>query len=165
MSRWSSSSALVVLLRERPGRTGQPGVEEGVLESTSRNLLQLDEHRGVPVEVGDGEEPATPGGQHRLFVVEVEDTGREDRAVRGNLLAETPDVGLAERSLPRERLPRDEPRAVPVPESFDDFGQLGGEPSRVVEALTRGRAHRGVRLTGFPSSDARSQWPSSAAAS
>ena len=52
-------------------------------------------------------------GEHRLLLAEVVDANGEDRTSGRAGIAEAPDVGLAERSLPREPLPATDHVRVP----------------------------------------------------
>src|SRR2546430_16325515 len=103
---------------ETPGGGGrgarQPAVGDRVAQRPGGDPGQLDQDRGIPVEVRDGEERVRVRGQHRFLLAEVPDADGQDGAVRRNLVAEPPDVGLAERPVPGEPLAADEPGPVAV---------------------------------------------------
>jgi hypothetical protein len=69
-----------------------------------RDLPQLDEDSGVPVEVRDGEESSAALGQDRLLLAEILDANGENRPVRRNCVAKPLQVSLAEGSFLRECL-------------------------------------------------------------
>ena len=116
---------------------GQPAVGQGLLERLGRHPVQLDQEGVVAVEVRDGEEGVGVGGHDRLLLPEVGGADGQDRAVRRRLVAETLDVGLAERALPGERLPADFPRPKsPVPlEALGHLGQLASQAGHIIEGL------------------------------
>ena len=92
--------------------------------------VQLDQHGAEPVDVRNGEERPRLGGENGLLLAEVLDAYSKDRPGGRALLAEWPDICLAERPLPDERLAGDEP----------------GPIARTVPAGTR-RSSRRVRST------------------
>lgn len=114
---------------------GQPAVDDRFPQRWPRDLLQLDQDRRIPVEMGNREEGlGLPlRREHRRLLDEIVDTYREDGPIGCGLLAEAPDVGLAERPLPGERLPDHAPRAIAVPFSLCDLRQAGCDPRNVAE--------------------------------
>src|SRR5215475_10704663 len=75
----------------------------------------------------DREERARMSGKQCLLLAEVLGPHRENRPGRWLLVAEPPDVGLAERPLPRECLARHVPGAIAVPFAFGHLRQRGSE--------------------------------------
>src|SRR5215469_225006 len=134
----ASGLALDVLVRElrRGGR--QPAVRDRVPERLPGDLAQLDEHGGIPVEVRDREEGLRLRGEHRLLLAEILDADGEDRPLRRGLVAEPPEIGFAERALPRECLACDEPGPVAVTLTLGDLGQARGHQGHVVETRHTG---------------------------
>jgi hypothetical protein len=131
------SAVLQVRAREPLGRLREPRIDERQLQIAFADALQLDEHGGIAVEMLDREEPGTALGQHRLLLVEVLDGHGEDVAVGRRLVAESLDVRLAERSLPRECLGADEPGAAAESRRLGHVGQGRHDRLDVLE----GRAH------------------------
>ena len=66
------------------------------------------------------------GGEHGLLLAEVLHANGQDGPVRRGLLAEPPQVCLAERAFPGEGLARDGPGPVAVPLAFGHVGQGQG---------------------------------------
>lgn len=71
----------------------------------------------------DREESVGVLGESSLFVGQVQYSHGEDRSVRCGGFAEAPEIGLAERALPRERLAGDAPAPVAVPLALGHLGQ------------------------------------------
>src|SRR5260221_3204720 len=117
-------SALQVVVGEFRRGAGQPAVDDCLAQGAFADLLELDQHRGVAVEVRDREEALPFGRKHGFLLAEVVDAHREDGPSGGRRIAEPLDVGLAERALPCERLAGDRPRAVVVALALGDAGQL-----------------------------------------
>jgi hypothetical protein len=120
------------------GRAGQPTVNERFLESTFADRLQLNENRGVPIEMGDREEPPRLRGEYGFFFVEVADPDGKDGPSRWRGITEALQVGLAERALPGEALALDKPRTVAVSLAFNYIGQLENGSSHIVEGSHSG---------------------------
>jgi hypothetical protein len=119
----------------RQGRRGasQPGVGNRVFQRLFCDFRQLDEDGGISVEVRDREEDVRIGGEHRLFLAEILDANGQHGAVGRGLVAEPPDVRLAERPVPGEGLTADEPRPVAVPLALSDLGQFRYQPGHIIE--------------------------------
>src|SRR4051794_3129935 len=98
-----------MLVGERGRGDREPRVEDQRLQGARADQVELDEHRGVAVEVRGGEDALRARREHRLLLVEVLDGEGENRPRRGRLVTEALDVRLAEGPLPRERLLADEP--------------------------------------------------------
>src|SRR6185295_12290339 len=79
-------------------------------------------------------EPGVPGREHGLLLAEVVDPDGQDRLRRRGLGAEPPDVGLAERALPGERLARHEPGPVAVPLPLGHLRERRDRTGHVVPA-------------------------------
>ena len=122
-----------VLVSQRTGCAGEPAVDDGVPQRPLAGGLQLDEDRGVAVEVGDGEVAAVLFGEHRFLLVQVLHGHREDRAGGRRGITEPLDVSLAERPLPGEGLAVHEPGAVAVALALGDLGELRDDPHDVVD--------------------------------
>src|SRR5205807_9710618 len=105
---------LEVLVRKLGWRARQPAVDDCCPQCRLRDGLQLDEDGRVAVEVRDREERLRIRGEDRFLLAEVFNADCEDGPGRRRGIAEASDVCLAERPLPRERLPGDEPCAVAV---------------------------------------------------
>src|SRR5262245_15148564 len=95
-ARCESGLAFDVPLGQLGRCTGQPTVHNGLPKRLLRYRRQLDQHRGVPVEVGNGEQALGSGGEYRLLLTEVLDADRDDRTLRNRVVAEPLDVRLAE---------------------------------------------------------------------
>src|SRR5580658_9260772 len=139
----TTRSALQVLVRELRRCGGQPAVGDHLAQRGRGGGPHLDQHGSVAVEVRDGEECARVRGEDGFLLAEIRDADGEDRAVRRGLVAEPPDVRLAERPLPRECLARDEPGPVPLPFTHGDLGQVHGHPGGVVDSRHGGTLRRG----------------------
>jgi hypothetical protein len=83
--------------------------------------------------VRNREEGSGLRGEHGLLLAKIRHANRQDRPVRRGGTAEPPDVCLAERPLPREALPRNEPGARAVTFTFSDPRQRQGRPGRVTD--------------------------------
>jgi hypothetical protein len=57
-----------VLLGQPRWRAGQPAVQQRLAQRRPGHHAELDEHRGIPVEMRDGEEHVRLRGQHRLLL-------------------------------------------------------------------------------------------------
>src|SRR6185437_39496 len=112
----------------------QPAVGDRVAQRAGGDLRQLDQDRGIPVEVRDAEEGGRVRGEHRFLLAEVPDPDGQDGPVRRGLIAEPPDIRLAERPVPGERLAADEPGPVAEPLPLGHLGQFGGHPGHIVES-------------------------------
>src|SRR5215813_7392625 len=123
-----------VLIREPGRRAGQPAFGDRLAQRGRGRLPQLDEYGSVAVEVRDREEGARVGGEHGLLLAEIPDTDRQDRPVWRGLVAEPPDVRLAERPFPGERLAPDGPAPVAAALALGDLGQPRGHAGRVVQS-------------------------------
>src|SRR4249919_3498897 len=86
-----------VLVGQLRWRAGQPAVFDLLAHGPLAGHLELDQHGGVAVEVGDREEALVAGGQHGLLLAEIVHPSGEDRTVGDRIVAEALDVGLAER--------------------------------------------------------------------
>lgn len=64
--------------------------------------------------------------KHCLLLAEVFNDDCEDGTLRRGGIAKPPDVGFAERPLPRECLSGNEPRSIAVTLAFRDLRQFGG---------------------------------------
>src|SRR5262249_50054506 len=117
-------------------RGGAPPLAQRLAERALGDLAELDEDRGVAVEVRDREERARARREGRILLLEVRDAHREDRPGGRRLLTEAREVSLREGPLPREGLLRDEPGSIPVPRAHRDLGERLGDARDVFE---RGR--------------------------
>src|SRR5215472_5455170 len=81
----------------------------------------------------DREEGVPVRGEHGLLLAEVFHPDGQYRSVRRRLSAEPPQVCLAERPFPRERLVRDEPGPVAVPLALGATRELSGQLGHVVK--------------------------------
>src|SRR5437763_2929135 len=120
-----------VLLGQLLRSDRQPAVHDRLAQHPLVHLLQLDEDRGVAVEVGDVEEDLGMGFEHGLLLVQVFDVAGEDRTAGRRLLAEPLDVRLAERPFPGESLAAHEPGAATEAGPLRDLGQLHRHSSRI----------------------------------
>src|SRR5262249_44690243 len=69
-----------------------------------------------------------------FLFAEIPDADRQDRPVRRGFVAEPPDVRLAERPFPGERLPTDGPGTVAAACALGDLGQPRGHAGSVVQS-------------------------------
>src|SRR5919201_130172 len=113
-SAWQPPPAPDEVVRELRWCAGQPAIDERFPERGPRDLLQLEQDRRIPVEMGNREEGLGLCREHRLLLDEIVHANREDGSIGWIHLAETSDVGLSERPLPRECVSRDAPRAIAV---------------------------------------------------
>src|SRR5215471_5760423 len=116
-------SAVEVPVRETRRCAGQPAVGDRVPQRRTGDLPQLDEDGGIPVEMRNREEGSRIRGEHRLLLAEVLDADGQDGTSRRGLVAEPPEIRLAERPFPRECLTSGVPRPVAVTFALGDLGQ------------------------------------------
>jgi hypothetical protein len=121
-------------------------------------LAQLDQDGGVAVEVRDREEARRCDREERVLRIEVLDAYGEQVTSRRRLVAEAREVGLGERSLPREALVADHPRAITPLRADRDARQASRERVDLVE-----RHHR--EYQSVPSAVSMSWMPCAASSS
>src|SRR5215831_2997501 len=126
-------SAVEVPVNETRRCAGQPAVGDRVPQRLTGDLPQLDEDGGIPVEMRNREEGSRIRGEHRLLLAEVLDADGQDRPIRRGLVAEPPEIRLAERPFPRECLAGGVPRPGAVTFALGDLGQRQGQFGHVVD--------------------------------
>jgi len=93
-------------------RAAAPPVQQHLAHGFAGGHPQLDEDRGVAIEVRDGEKPLRRRRQQRFLLVQIDDPDGQDLALRNRLAGEPFDVGLCEWPFPCEALFADVPGPV-----------------------------------------------------
>src|SRR5437773_867074 len=137
------------LLRETGRGTGQPAVDQGVPERFPGNLSQLDEDRGISVEVRNREESHGLRREYCFLLTKILDAHRKDRALWWGCVPEPPEICLTESSFPCEDLASHGPGPIAAPFAFGDRRQLQRHPGHVVESSHTPTVMEGARPNGF----------------